>query len=54
MQSDELDILAALTNLSRTVIETEKLSILPLAEWPVYSATLKKVEEVDGKRVYQC
>ena len=31
MQSDELDILAALINLLRTVKETEKLSILPLA-----------------------
>ena len=34
LQSNELDILAALTNLLRTVKETEKL----LSAWPVYSA----------------
>lgn len=54
LQSNELDILAALTSLLQTVKETGKLSSLPLAEWPVYSATLKKVEEEDGKKVYQC
>ena len=42
MQSDELDILSALSSLVRTVKETEKLSTLPLAEWPVYSSTLKE------------
>ena len=36
MQSDELDILSALSGLVRTVKETEKSSSLPLAEWPVY------------------
>lgn len=50
MQSNELDILAALTNLLQAVKETEKLSTLPFTKWPVYSATLKKVEEVDGKK----
>ena len=54
MQSDELDILAALTSLLRTVKETEKLSSLPLTGWPMYSATLKKVEDENGKKVYQC
>ena len=54
MQSDELDILAALTSLLRTIKETEKLSSLPLAQWPVYSATLKKLSEENGKKVYQC
>lgn len=54
MQSNELDILAALTSLLRTVKETEKLSLLPLAEWPTYSATLKRVEDENGKKVYQC
>ena len=42
LQSNELDILAALTNLLQTVTETDKLSSLPLAQWPMYSATLKK------------
>ena len=54
MQSDELDILAALTSLLRTIKETEKLSSLPLAQWPVYSATLKKLSQENGKKVYQC
>ena len=54
MQSDELDILAALASLLRTIKETEKLSSLPLVQWPVYSATLKKLEEENGKKVYQC
>ena len=49
MQSDELDILAALISLLRTLKETDKLSSLPLAQWPVYSATMKKLEE-NGKR----
>ena len=54
LQSNELDILAALTNLLRTVNETDKLSSLPLAQWPMYSATLKKVEDENGKKIYQC
>ena len=45
MQSDELDILAALTSLLQTTKETEKLSSPPLAQWPVYSATLKNIKE---------
>ena len=53
MQSDELDILAALTSLLQTIKETEKLKSLPLAQWPVYSITLK-VKEEDGKKVYTC
>ena len=54
MQSDELDILAALTSLLRTIKEIEKLNSLPLIQWPVYSATLKKLSEENGKKVYQC
>ena len=53
MQSDELDILAALTSLLRTLKETDKLSSLPLAQWPLYSATMKKLEEENGKKGYQ-
>ena len=54
IQSDELDILGALTSLLRTIKETEKLRSLPLAQWPVYSATLKKLKEENGKKVYMC
>ena len=43
MQSDELDILSALSSLLETVKETEKLSTLPLAKWPVYSSILKEI-----------
>ena len=35
MQSDELDILAALTSLLQTIKEIDKLKSLPLAQWPV-------------------
>ena len=45
MQSDELDIVGALTSLLRTIKETEKLRSLPLAQWPVYFATMKKLKE---------
>ena len=54
MQSDELDIVGALTSLLRTIKETEKLRSLPLAQWPVYSATMKKLKEENGQKVYQC
>ena len=54
MQSDELDILAALTSLLRAIKETEKLKSLQLSQWPVYSATLKNVQDENGQKVYQC
>ena len=54
MQFDELGIPAELTSLLRTIKETEKLSSLPLAQWPIYSATLKNLSEENGKEVYQC
>ncbi len=54
MQADELDILAALTTLLRTIKETEKLSSLQLSQWPVYSSTLKKLTEENETKVYQC
>ena len=50
MQSDELDILAALTSLLQTIKEIDKLKSLPLAQWPVYSATVKKIKEENGER----
>ena len=53
MQSDELDILTALSNLLHTIKEVEKLRLLPLPQWPVYSSTLKKVIDENGAKVYQ-
>ena len=35
MQSDEIDIFAALTNLLKTLREMEKLSSKPLSEWAI-------------------
>ena len=54
LQTDELDILAALTSLLRTIKETEKLKSLPLTDWQTYSTTLKKMTKEDDKDVYQC
>ena len=51
MQSDELDIVAALTSLLRTIKEMEKLRSLPLTQWPVYFSTMKKLTEEDGHKV---
>lgn len=53
MQSDELDILGALTYLLRTVKETNKLYVKPLDQWPTYAATLKKLTNEDGEWLYQ-
>ena len=54
MQSDEVDILGALTCLLKTLKETDKLSSKPLAQWTTYAATLRKCTEEDGHTVYQC
>ena len=54
MQSSKLDVVAALTSLLRTFKETERLCTLQLNEWPVYSATLKKIKDEDDKKIYQC
>lgn len=50
MQHDDLDILAALTGLLKSVKELDKLKSKPLNEWPTYAATLGKCEN----NVYQC
>ena len=50
MQSDEVNILGAL----KTLKETNKLSSRPLDQWPTYAATLRKITEEDGSKVYQC
>ena len=54
MQSDEIDILGALTGLLKTLKETNKLASKPLDQWPTYAATIRKVTEEDGSKVYQC
>ena len=54
MQSDDLDVLAAFMSLLKTVKEVNNLSSLPLDKWPMYAATLKKINMQDGERVYQC
>ena len=54
MQSDEIDILGALTGLLRTLKEINKLGSKPLDQWPTYAATMSKITEEDGTKVYQC
>ena len=53
MQSDNLDILGALTSLLRAVKETNKLCSKALSQWPTYSATVNKVVEDAGGPEYQ-
>lgn len=53
MQSNDLDILAAITSLLRSVKEVDKLSSTPLDRWPTYAATLLKCTENDGATFYQ-
>ena len=53
MQADELDILGALSNLLRTVKETNKFNTKLLYQWPTYAATMKKITGENGKKVYQ-
>ena len=43
MQSDEVDILSAVTSLLITIKETEKLRSKPLDQWPTYAAIMKKI-----------
>ena len=54
MQSDEIDILGALSSLLKTVSETDKLSSKPLEQWATYVATQKKYTVEGGIQVYQC
>lgn len=53
MQSDEVDILAALTSLLKTMKETDKLSSKHLDQWPTYTATIKKITCEDEAIVFQ-
>ena len=55
MQSDEIDILGALTGLLKTLKEINKLASKPLDQWPTYAATIRKITaEEDDSKVYQC
>ena len=54
MQSNSIDILAALTSLLRAVKETSKLGEKPLGQWPMYCSTIKKATDEAGKQLYQC
>ncbi len=54
MQSDEVDILGALTCLLKTLKETDKLGSKRLHQWITYAATLSKCSQDDGDTVYQC
>ena len=42
MQSEEIDIVAALTSLLKTLREMEKLASKPITQWATYSATCAK------------
>lgn len=54
MQSDEVDILAALTALLKTMKETDKFNSKSLDQWPTYGTTIKKITCEHGEMVYQC
>ncbi len=54
MQSNEVDILAALTSILKTLQETEKLSSKDMEEWPTCAATLKKITREKEDFLYQC
>ena len=49
-QADELDILGALSNLQRTVKETNTLNTRHVDQCPNYAATLKKIADEMNKK----
>ncbi|CAB3993296.1 zinc finger 862-like [Paramuricea clavata] len=54
MQSNDLDILAAISHIIKTLNETNKLTSKPLEQWKTYSDTLKKVQQDEkGQSEYQ-
>ena len=53
MQNDEVDIVAALTGLIKTLCEMETLSSKPLTQWQTYSATKRKFTQQGDKIMYQ-
>ena len=54
MQSDEIDILGALTVLLKALKATNNLSSMPLDQWPTYAATMREITDEDDSKVYQC
>ena len=54
MQKNDLNVLGAFTNLLRAVKEVNKLSSKSLENWPTYAATMKKITQEGGEKVYQC
>ena len=54
MQSDEVDILGALSGLLKTLKETDKLASKPLNQWSTYAAALGKCTKEAGDTVFQC
>ena len=53
MQQDNLDILAALTGLVKSVKELEKLESLPLQQWATYVSTVRKCSKEGENTIYQ-
>ena len=53
MQHNQLDILAALTSLLRSVKELKKLQPTPLQHWHTYAATLQKCLKEGDHTIYQ-
>ena len=53
MQSDEIDILGALTSILRMLKEVDKLTSTSLEEWPMFSRISKKINDEDGVKFYQ-
>ena len=53
MQRDNLDILAAITHLVKTLNETNKLSSKPLEQWKTYGDTLTKIHVDQDQPGYQ-
>ena len=54
MQEDELNLLAALNFLLRTIKKTDRLSSKSLEQWPVFNSTPQKLtDEVGETNIYQ-
>jgi len=53
MQYGHMDILAALSSLSWSIKEIEKLNSLPVDQWPTYALTISKCTANDDNMMYQ-
>ena len=54
LQSDEVDILAALNGVLKTMKDIEKLQSKQLDQWSTYAATTSKIASDGEEKVYQC